>query len=314
MERAQASVELDLDNIEDLFGLVDLECRVRDAEAKEVREALVFLIVETLKRTIIMHTRRQAGYTKQGTQTFGTSYEPVHLFETFLSKLRRQIKDKQGLLVEPTHGLDSILTFNYDLTIEDALPRLATLPDYALERVHRTGVINPGAPTLRVLKVHGSSNWRVCPSCPGTVYVDIGDGFCPQHRGLMPILIVPPTWDKGGGASVLDPVWEAARNEMQQAHRLIIIGYSAPPTDRFFRYLLASAIASNDHLEQVVVVNYPGIGDPSHPAVKRVEARYRRMFTRWFDTRRLDFLWMPFWAFVYDDDTMHKLLHGMSLQ
>src|SRR2546423_805473 len=52
LKRAQAHVEIDLGNIEDVFGLVDLECRLGKEEAISTRKALVRLIVETLECSI----------------------------------------------------------------------------------------------------------------------------------------------------------------------------------------------------------------------------------------------------------------------
>jgi hypothetical protein len=42
---------------------------------------------------------------------------------------------------------------------------------------------------------------------------------------------------------------------LREAGRIFIIGYSMPSTDQFFRYMLALALAANEMLDKVVIVN-----------------------------------------------------------
>ncbi len=52
----------------------------------------------------------------------------------------------------------------------------------------------------------------------------------PAHgqQELNPPFIVPPTWDKGSSNKTIGKVWAVAHEELVEAHRWIIIGYSAP--------------------------------------------------------------------------------------
>jgi hypothetical protein len=68
-------------------------------------------------------------------------------------------------------------------------------------------------------------------------------------------MIVPPTWAKGGQSEVLRPVWSEALKALREAGRIFIIGYSMPSTDEFFRYMLALALAENEGLDKVLIVN-----------------------------------------------------------
>jgi hypothetical protein len=54
---------------------------------------------------------------------------------------------------------------------------------------------------------------------------------------------------------VLRPVWAKALAALREAGRIFIIGYSMPSTDQFFRYMLALALAANEMLDKVIVVN-----------------------------------------------------------
>jgi threonine dehydrogenase-like Zn-dependent dehydrogenase len=66
---------------------------------------------------------------------------------------------------------------------------------------------------------------------------------------------VPPTWAKGGQSEILRPVWSKALEALRKAGRIFIIGYSMPATDQFFRYMLALALAANEKLDRIIVVN-----------------------------------------------------------
>jgi len=52
-------------------------------------------------------------------------------------------------------------------------------------------------------------------------------------------VIVPPTWNKADSHRSLSRVWSRGALELSQAENIIVIGYSMPETDAFFRYLYA---------------------------------------------------------------------------
>src|SRR5260370_14439792 len=118
-----------------------------------------------------------------------------------------------------------------------------------------------------VLEVDGLGNWFKCKSgrCTGIVIegrtpakrLEYFYGQrCPHcHQDTIEPVIVPPTWAKGGQSEVLRPVWSKALEALREAGRIFIIGYSTPSTDQFFRYMLALALAENEALDRVVVVN-----------------------------------------------------------
>jgi hypothetical protein len=184
------------------------------------------------------------------------------------------------------HHRDTVISFNYDLLLEEALgclkipfnygfrPSALNFDDSAsyIRRQYRsTG--------LTVLKLHGSLNWvgpietpmfaPIPPAkeLPGldqvtlytdkvTVYGSFGDV---RNKDLTPIL-VPPTWRKSFG-SLVSPVWDASIQALREAARIVVIGYSAPATDQHFQYLLAAGIMDNASLESVWIVN-PSVRDP----------------------------------------------------
>jgi hypothetical protein len=267
MDLARAHVEMDLDNLEDLFGLVDLQCRIGNEQAKDVRECLTFLIQKTL-----MVTTRPDSQAPQDYVQFAA-----------LAARRGQHQKGGSWRSDPKHqgARDSVVTLNYDTVFESALKEIELSPDYML----------PDSPSgwerFPVLKLHGSINWLACTftGCGHAMVGRVKPAIrCPlgTHHEMGPF-IVPPTWDKGSGNKAISEIWAAAHKELVEAHRWIIIGYSAPPSDRFFQYLLGSARAENEHLETVAVFNYA----KDEAGQRAIRERYERLFTKSFVDRRL---------------------------
>lgn len=70
--------------------------------------------------------------------------------------------------------------------------------------------------------------------------------------------IVPPTWNKSSSTTPsLQNVWMRAAKALANAENIIVIGYSLPATDMFFKYLFALGINSDVHLERFIVINGP---------------------------------------------------------
>jgi hypothetical protein len=70
-------------------------------------------------------------------------------------------------------------------------------------------------------------------------------------------VIVPPTWNKSASTRGLESVWQRAATEIGSAENIIVIGYSFPRTDMFFKYLFALGSHSDTHLESFTVINGP---------------------------------------------------------
>jgi hypothetical protein len=155
---------------------------------------------------------------------------------------------------------DTVISFNYDLVVEHALHEVNIPFSYGLST--RQANFDASAQcqheygsneTVRLLKIHGSVNWALdnpneLPTLYGT-YENL------REHGLSPLLI-PPTWRKGFGPQLV-PVWDAAVAELRTATRIIVLGYSIPPTDLHFKYLLAAGLQDNISLRKLIFVN-PG--------------------------------------------------------
>jgi hypothetical protein len=82
-----------------------------------------------------------------------------------------------GLLDDPKKRkarTDTIITFNYDLVCDQALQRIGIQPNYHLPTglVHKDEVEDAEpACGVSLLKLHGSTNWGICPHCERSIVV-----------------------------------------------------------------------------------------------------------------------------------------------
>lgn len=153
----------------------------------------------------------------------------------------------------------TVITFNYDTLVEQAV-NASQMPwilwpaeDGATEGI-----------TVPLLKMHGSTNWWWIPSDRVGTTVQraplAGRWDKPRLTGVirgMEPYIVPPTASKTDfyDLSITRDAWMSARVAIQQARRLILMGYSAPVTDLTVAALLSNY--ANPDLTIVVVNTAP---------------------------------------------------------
>lgn len=180
----------------------------------------------------------------------------------------------------------SVVTFNYDVALDTALRVAGILPDYAVEPM----LEEEQAQAIPLLKLHGSVNWRLLhPVSGGTSVGVVGVGrllrqsqelqsrlgfgtryevfrrlpeaiaalLADERRERVEFdpLIVPPTWEKGASQALIAPVWRRAAAELAEAEDIIVIGYSMPETDSFFRNLYGLATVGPRPLRSFLVFN-----------------------------------------------------------
>jgi hypothetical protein len=154
---------------------------------------------------------------------------------------------------------NTIVSFNYDLLVEDALLGLGIPFGYGFKKqtvgCDSTAHCAQGgqaSAALPVLKLHGSLNWAI-PGTRGGKMTVFGNYADVRAKALTPVL-VPPTWRKVFNGQ-LGNVWDAAVRELASATRIIILGFSMPATDVHFKYLLAAGLKNNISLRQILFVN-----------------------------------------------------------
>jgi hypothetical protein len=195
---------------------------------------------------------------------------------------------------------DTIVTFNYDLLLEESCRNLGIPVNYGFQvskdKSARNFVASTNDVKVQILKLHGSMNWvnfaehlsspqekarRRQPFVPGQEEDGertedwpgprvFGDYSELRKHDLNPLLL-PPTWRKDSGTdqySRMDfsSVWDAAVAALRTATNVIILGYSVPNTDQHFRYLIAAGLQDNISLRKIFFVN-PAFADEAEATV-----------------------------------------------
>lgn len=171
------------------------------------------------------------------------------------------------------------ITFNYDIGLEVAL-HLHGMPfSYALRPSDGDASTEPGH---LLLKLHGSVNWIAKDetisqidandslSFLSTINVMADKATIKPHRS--PVLfrsqaeirkkrpdalpfIVPPSDAKGHRRETIAPLWRLAAQLLRKADVIMIIGYSIPLTDSFFRQLIWTSSVNAADLRKIIVIN-----------------------------------------------------------
>jgi hypothetical protein len=144
---------------------------------------------------------------------------------------------------------DTIITFNWDLTIEHALE---SRTDFSFWYGPR------GDADVLLLKPHGSVDWFPRSRLPRKdskhrvskldddlcVYPKFDFATYRELRTTEPV-IVPPILVKRFNWDFLRQVWKRVYIEISRAARLYILGYSLPREDQFARLVIGRALLNN---------------------------------------------------------------------
>ncbi|HEY6731827.1 MAG TPA: hypothetical protein VI039_12490 [Solirubrobacterales bacterium] len=159
---------------------------------------------------------------------------------------------------------DTIISFNYDVLIDEALRRLSegiwkASPGYGISisrgaatwSAPRKRGAFPSKNYLRLLKPHGSLNWSLEDRTNRRLRLEADPYSTPAASDN----IIPPTWDK----AILQewpwkPIWKEASQMLQRTRCLIVIGYSVPQTDLTSQALIRSSLI-NKKLRLLIVAN-----------------------------------------------------------
>jgi len=157
------------------------------------------------------------------------------------------------------------------------------------------------------MKLHGSVNWGRCAGCNNIAPWRLGDHFSEtdwnralwddQTRDVVLTLgssllsryehcggsqcepdpvIVPPTWNKSQYGQVAN-VWKHAAEHLADAENIIVIGYSLPESDQFFRYLFSLGTIGDVRPQRVWVI------DPDRS--EGVADRFQKLLGPYFESR-----------------------------
>lgn len=312
MAQAREKISIDLDDIEELFGLVEMTFRLGVTNSS-TRDATVYLIAKTIQLAAdAPRTRRRIGFILQSGLSSGVNLShlgrpdsssgqyTLDMYDYFATLLSGNLDDpnKRG------SRTNTVVTFNYDLVIDDALRRMAVEPFYHLPHAE----VEPmeAENRISVLHLHGSTNWGICAACEHVLVLrsklttspaEFFGRTCSKCKaGTYKPFLVPPSWDKSDYRAVIQPIWSEAVARLSTASRIVIIGYSMPQSDVFFKYLLTVALSQNHRLYSITVIDYrPPIttiyaaADSEDATELALERRYRELLEPIFASRRFNF-------------------------
>lgn len=270
---------IDLENVEELFslasaaGLLDLTTQMQRAIAATLdfcsktsptisarRRALVLAKTCPIRQSPDLATWRLVSATDIGFVD-GWEYLDVPDYQLLLGALVGKLSPSSQ------ERRNTIITFNYDLLVEEFLIRSDSKIDYCIP----TESLESTAPWIQeggtpVLKLHGSMNWMYSDDARTRIVAH--NSYDDMVASQRTPLLVPPTWRKDF-PSQLAHVWDAALCALRTATRIIVTGFSMPPTDQHFRYLLAAGLRDNISLRQILFAD---------PDTANVSNQARRIF------------------------------------
>ena len=180
-----------------------------------------------------------------------------------------------------------MITFNYDLILDNLFFDMRLLPYYGFElNAENTINFNSNFPGLKesgvtFLKMHGSQQWFKCNLCEKELTkIDLNDNW-PSHRSnkdtssgekcitkeciereknggsrFLDYLIVPPLKNKKSPAEeLLKAVWEIAECKIREAEEIVFIGYSFPDSDKNIQTRFKNWLKNNIVLNSIKVVD-----------------------------------------------------------
>lgn len=167
---------------------------------------------------------------------------------------------------------DSIITFNYDLILEQVLSELKWNPltgycmDFYMPGLDRLiPWVEPKANQLKLLKLHGSLNWQMEKDAlydvsDKRIYLSVKDvgsywnesyqGYYKEKYSYYPY-IIPPLIGKKYENKSIQRLWHISRSFLENAKRIFLIGYSLPESDVIAEYMLREANIQNKEIKIV---------------------------------------------------------------
>jgi len=266
--------------LEDLFTLFDKIALGRE-HFKTYSTQEMDNIHAALKKCIIFVLAYKTAMYNQGASTYRTFAQRI-----IESRLNASVKEDSL----------AVITMNWDSVLEQELYQQCDFynqgtssrsskiyPDlcfydypYAQNeaRIVSTHIKAKGHRNIKLLKLHGSTNWLTCPFC-GRVFVDYTTDIaileyavkcvCPycssemgagdggdEHAPKLRSMLITPTFLKDLNNLHLKNIWHNAFIDISEANQLVFVGYSFPDADFEMRCLLKKAVKTNTEIDVVL--------------------------------------------------------------
>lgn len=166
------------------------------------------------------------------------------------------------------HNGTSVITTNYDGCMDEAILNRKLKLRSALISDNNSDVTDK----VDLIKMHGSINWAYCDSCHDALEFDLLQlknvynkdilsypvmGICKNCGGLRRPLLVPPLSFKFLMFPTLIDIWNTARQRIENADYLIIIGYSFSEADTYITKILSRSMAIKSSQKMIIINNDP---------------------------------------------------------
>jgi NAD-dependent SIR2 family protein deacetylase len=170
-----------------------------------------------------------------------------------------------------SHMNVSIITTNYDGCMDQAILEAGIgLRGTITSEDEKKNSSN----TVELIKMHGSINWAYCDSCQDVREFDLLKlketyekdelsypvmGICKNCGGLRRPLLVPPLSFKFLMFPNLIDVWNSARQAIDRADYLIVVGYSFSEADTYITKIVSRSMTVNENQKMIIVNTNPNL-------------------------------------------------------
>lgn len=283
LQSVHSKAELDLNNLEAVFTTFELGQTIQKLPGVD---DLDFEAAVNSLKALIVHTIEQSMKFPLNESRYLCASEDYSEFASFIFELKRK---------DPTRSKGvTVMTFNYDIGVEVAFVEKNLQYEYLVEPETIYG------DSIKLLKLHGSINWGKVQGSDAIVALPValllhqfgvrrimidqtrthsplslGADFAQLIKNHMqkdvesiPV-IVPPGLFKTEYQGSISRVWREAAKELETAKEIIVIGYSLPETDFFFRNLYALGTVGKDFIRRFEVFNPDRSG--------QVESRFKSL-------------------------------------
>lgn len=297
IRRMMPNTAVDVENVEELLSIIEMAERLDVAILSDVPPSdLTIQFRNAISRIVELSV--QVFQDDSGTIMFGPDRKSWGIY----GGLFNECKDLAARA--------SVITFNYDCALEVDLNNLGIDIEWAPKLGMQ--VTSKNQSTIPVYKLHGSCNWLHCSCGLPLVYNlqelkwtgdnrPVGSG---PHRPILTTrmdrqsseqlrenivnrsshagcllpesrerYIVHPSLYKRTLSEFDAHQWAMAGEALRRAQYIVLVGYSWPESDSFFRHFLAVGTAEGEYIERFLVVRPTG----PEETTEKIASHYQRM-------------------------------------
>lgn len=168
------------------------------------------------------------------------------------------------------HPNTSIITTNYDGCMDEAILK----QDLPIKGTIGSSYGENETNAIELIKMHGSINWAYCESCQDAREFDLLKlkktyeedilsypviGICKNCGGTRRPLLVPPLAFKFLMFPNLVEIWNSARQTIEHARYLIVVGYSFSEADTYITKIIERSMSMSNNQKMLIIDTNPNL-------------------------------------------------------